>query len=272
MIAVDVSVVIPTHDRPETLELAVRSALAQPGVAVEVIVVDDSETGSARPAVARIGDARVRYFRHSQPSAGHPSAPRNAAWLMAAGRYVYFLDDDDLLEEGALAELVAALDVRPNVGVAVGTVRPFGDDEQIVAQSRAHFERAARRMRDMHGRTRLVAALLYSSAPLNSGACMIRRSALEAVGGYATDVPRCEGIDLYARAIRRFGFVFVDRVVSNYRISDRSLMHDPTAGQAIAESYRRIHQRYRREHGTAELLALRAVAWIATLFTLPLLA
>src|SRR5689334_11963277 len=56
-----VSVVVATFHREQMVVEAVRSALAQPGVLVEVLVMDDSADGSARAPIGAIGDPRVHY-------------------------------------------------------------------------------------------------------------------------------------------------------------------------------------------------------------------
>lgn len=60
---VDVSVVIPTSRRERQVLAAVASALAQTGVGVEVVVVDDSPEGSARAPIATLTGRRLRNAR-----------------------------------------------------------------------------------------------------------------------------------------------------------------------------------------------------------------
>ena len=93
-----VSVVIPTHNRPERLARAL-AALDGQG-ALEVIVVDD---GSSPPA--RVPDG-VGVVRHSVGRG--PAAARNAGWRAARGEYVAFTDDDCEPRPGWLAALAAA--------------------------------------------------------------------------------------------------------------------------------------------------------------------
>jgi glycosyltransferase involved in cell wall biosynthesis len=59
MAAIDVSVITPTFRRVPLVVEAVRSALAQEGVSVEAIVLDDSPEGSACNAITSMGDDRV---------------------------------------------------------------------------------------------------------------------------------------------------------------------------------------------------------------------
>ena len=90
----EVSVVIPTHDRSGLLQLALLSVLDQRDVDLEVIVVDDGSSDDTPQVVGRIDDSRVRLVRHDAPLG--VSAARNRGIAEARGRWVAFLDDDDI--------------------------------------------------------------------------------------------------------------------------------------------------------------------------------
>jgi hypothetical protein len=103
--------------------------------------------------------------------------------------------------------------------------------------------------------------MLFDSTPLVNSSCTIRRTCAEAVGGYATDIPLCEDVDFFMRAIRRCGFVFVDRPVVRYRTGEPSLMQ--TMGgytHLFVKSYARIHSAYRRQYGFLEFYTLKLMA------------
>lgn len=87
----DYTVIIPTRNRPQLLERAVRSALSQALPPSEVIVVDDG----SEPPVSMTDYDRVRVIRHF-PSRG-VSAARNTGLHAAKAHWVTFLDDDDEL-------------------------------------------------------------------------------------------------------------------------------------------------------------------------------
>jgi glycosyltransferase involved in cell wall biosynthesis len=125
-VSIDISVVIPTFRRPVLLREAIVSARAQTGLAVEIIVVDDSPEGSAE-AVASEFAGSVHYMRNSQPTGRCPSVVRNLGWPLAEGRFVHFLDDDDRVPEGHYAATVAAFEAHRDVGVVFGRIEPFGD-------------------------------------------------------------------------------------------------------------------------------------------------
>lgn len=106
--ACDVSVVIPTRSRWRLLSTAaLPAALEQADVDHEVIVVDDGSEDETPTRLAELTDPRLRVVRND-PARG-VAAARNRGLREARGRWVSFLDDDDLWSPGKLrAQLDAA--------------------------------------------------------------------------------------------------------------------------------------------------------------------
>jgi glycosyltransferase involved in cell wall biosynthesis len=262
----DFSVVIPTFRRPGPLAEAIRSALSQPGVSVEVVVVDDSPEGSARPVVEAIGDPRVRYLLNPAPTGGRPAAVRNLGWPGCTGRFVHFLDDDDRAAPGAYWAVAEAFDANPGRGVVFGRVEPFGDDQGAVAREQKVFAtstRRARRFQRLGWRTWVAAHQLFCAPTLLvCSAGLVRREHVAPLGGFDPGLPLVEDVEFYTRAIRRFGFVHLPRPVVEYRTGAPSLMnaHRKSQDDAVDVSYQRMYAKYRDEHGALELMALKVLA------------
>jgi glycosyltransferase involved in cell wall biosynthesis len=89
----EVSVVIPTHNRAGLLPETARSVLAQEGVSLELLVVDDGSSDGTEEALRSIADTRLRYLRLERQSG--PAAARNRGVEDAKGHWIAFLDDDD---------------------------------------------------------------------------------------------------------------------------------------------------------------------------------
>ena len=100
-----VSVVVPTRDRPDGLRAALAALAAQTldPERFEVLVVDD---GSTPPAAVDPGPPAVRVLRHDV--ARGPAAARNAGWRAARAPLVAFTDDDCTASPGWLEALLAA--------------------------------------------------------------------------------------------------------------------------------------------------------------------
>ena len=128
----DVSVVIPTHNRSELLSLTLRSALRQRDVDLEVIVVDDGSVDATLRLVDGLGDSRVRMLRHEV--AQGVSAARNHGILEARGRWISFLDDDDLWSPEKLALQLQALRETGRGWAYTGMVHIAIDNRVIAGQ------------------------------------------------------------------------------------------------------------------------------------------
>jgi glycosyltransferase involved in cell wall biosynthesis len=89
----DVSVVIPTRNRPDLAVRAVGSALAQTHEALEVVVVVDGPDPDTRAGLDRVGDDRLRVIE--LPESGKAPNARNVGVRAARGRWTALLDDDD---------------------------------------------------------------------------------------------------------------------------------------------------------------------------------
>jgi glycosyltransferase involved in cell wall biosynthesis len=262
---VDVSVIIPTYHREQQLLEAVNSVRSQQGVTLEIIVVDDSAEASARDVVASLSDPRVRYMARPVPSKGRPAHVRNDGAKVAQGRYFYFLDDDDLLEEGTLATMTQALDAAPNAGMAFGVIAPFGLDAGVLRHHQQYFQEARRIALKLKGRRQLSAYLTFRAAVLVCSAGMARRSAFTEAGGFDPDIPVCEDAELWARIARARGHVFIDKTVVRYRTGAPSLMHNLAANdEKLRVSSRRIQDKYRRANGLMEFFAMKL--WARAIF------
>jgi len=90
----EVSVVIPTHGAWPLLTVTLAAALAQEDVDIEVVVVDDGSTDETQQRLAELEDPRVRVFRNDP--AQRVAAARNRGIAEARGRWIAFLDHDDL--------------------------------------------------------------------------------------------------------------------------------------------------------------------------------
>ena len=262
--AVDISVVIPTYRRNRQLAEAIASVKAQNGVAIEILVVDDCPDGGAKTVVDDLQDRRIAYLRNPRPTGGVPSAVRNLGWPRAQGRFVHFLDDDDIVPAGHYAAAIAAFVRHPEIGLVFGRIAPFGNGPAAQLQhERRFFERAARAaaLCARFGPRRAFAGQMLFDLPLLvCSASMVRRECVAAVGGFDPQIRLMEDADFHLRVMRRFGACFIDQVTLHYRIGFPSLMHalEPPLEQVRMqrEGRQRMRAKYRCAHGAVEFYAL----------------
>lgn len=89
----NVTVIIPTWNRADTIEKAIHSALAQTIPPLEVLVCDDGSTDNTRELVQAVNDPRVKWIQGAR--CGRPAIPRNRGIAESSGEWLAFLDSDD---------------------------------------------------------------------------------------------------------------------------------------------------------------------------------
>jgi glycosyltransferase involved in cell wall biosynthesis len=183
-----VSVVVPTLGRP-LLALALRSALGQRGVDLEVIVVDDGSGGRPRPLLERIGDPRVRMLGHDRRRG--IAAARNTGVAEAHGAWVAFLDDDDLWAPDKLARQLDRAQAEGRDWVYAGAVGVDDRHRVLHVEPSIGPEEVVRRL----PRRNVV--------PAGSSNVAVRAAALAAAGPFDTGLHSTEDWDLFIRLARR---------------------------------------------------------------------
>jgi glycosyltransferase involved in cell wall biosynthesis len=206
--AARVSIVIPTYNRAGLVSRAIESALASGGVDVEVIVADDGSTDET-PAVLAAFGRRISVCR--QANRGQASA-RNAGFRQARGAFVAFLDSDDRLAPGALAQAVAALDAAPEHAAAYGRAQDVDPDGRVLSEWRTAQHSGVLLREIVRGLT------------LQLGQCVFRRGALAAIPGPFDEAARAgDDFKLFLQVAARHSFAYVPAVFVLRTVHDRML-------------------------------------------------
>jgi glycosyltransferase involved in cell wall biosynthesis len=186
-VTASVSVLMGVHNGAPWVRDAVASVLAQTAGDIELIVVDDGSTDSTPAVLASITDPRLRVYR--EPHAGLTRA-LNRALRLATAPLIARLDADDIALPERLERQRAFLDAHPEVGI-LGT----GAREVDAAG------REVRRVRPLENDAAIRRALIRAN-PFVHSSVVLRRSALERVGGYDETLPVAQDYDLWMRLSR----------------------------------------------------------------------
>jgi len=186
---IEITIIIPTYNRPDYLARALASCIAQEGVGAtfEILVVDNNPDGSAKPQVetmAQRSAVPVRYVH--EPRAGISHA-RNTGVAAAAGRYIAFVDDDQEVDPGCLAALLAAIR-RFGADAVFGAIYPMFPVASVHPYAREKFTRDVGRPTG----TPIPAGspMRKITAALSAG-CSIVIKASEETPGTACEIVRC---------------------------------------------------------------------------------
>src|SRR4030095_4236833 len=204
-----VSVVIPTHNRARLLPLTLFSVLRQQEVDLEVIVVDDGSTEDLRSAVGELNDPRVRLLRHAPPQG--VSVARNRGVAEASGRWVAFLDDDDLWAPNKLLMQVRAAEQERRGWAYTGSVNVSEDLRVLGGAPPADPDEVVCSL----PRTNLV--------PGGCSGVMVRRDLLPP-DPFDPSLGTCADWDLWIRLSRLARPIGVTQPLVGYRVHDKNML------------------------------------------------
>lgn len=126
-----VSIIMPVHNSERYLEEAVRSVIAQTYPHWELLIVDDASTDRSL-AVAQalaLEDSRIKVQRNPKPT-GYPATPRNLAVDLATGRYIAFLDSDDVWLPQKLEHQLSFFAESDEIGVVFSNYEKIDENSE----------------------------------------------------------------------------------------------------------------------------------------------
>ncbi|MGH3772921.1 MAG: glycosyltransferase family 2 protein [Pseudonocardiaceae bacterium] len=223
-----VSVILPVHNHGRTLPDAVESVLDQAFTDIELVIVDDGSTDDSRRSALAYADLdpRVRVLRNDVNSrcGAVPWESRNDGLAVARGRYAAYLDADNTWRPGYLARMVATLEERPGVVLAVAQSCNHHPVDRMAAHIAADLRPATTTGGEwvVYGLNRVKPEELGRSQYIDTNEMVHRMSVFEVLGErWRTKHPRAlwinanlgghapwrrhNDLDLAERVIRRFG-------------------------------------------------------------------
>jgi glycosyltransferase involved in cell wall biosynthesis len=204
-----VTVVVPSKDRWELLGQTLTSVLAQRGVGVEVLVVDDGSRRPYGPGLAVLGEPRVRVIRTVGLGL---SAARNAGLAESGTEWTAFCDDDDLWSVDKLALQIGALADRPEADWSFcGSVK-FDEHGKLFDW-----------MRPTTGATLHRQLLAKNVVPGGGSGVIVRTDRMRSLGGFDPAFTYSEDWDAWLRLSKVTSAAAVDRPLVAYRVHAASM-------------------------------------------------
>ena len=217
-----VSVVIPSYNAMAYLPKTLESLLGQTFTDFEVLIINDGSSDHIVEWSSQIEDARVKLI--SQDNKG-TSAARNTGISQSKGEYIAFLDADDLWEPTKLEKQVLCLDSKKSVGL-VYTWTAYIDQFGIPTKRVIAFSEEGQ----------VWEKLVVKDIVCNGSSAMVRRSCLEHIGEFDSDMQPVEDWDMWIRLSAHYSLAVVKKVLVYYRQHPHSLSQNrPRMIRAFAQ-------------------------------------
>lgn len=261
-----VSVIIPHYNRADIILGTINSVVSQTYKNWEVIIVDDhSDDYNYNLLTSSINHPSISVYRRSRLSKG-PSACRNEGALLAKGKYLLFLDSDDLLAPYCLEQRLTALESSSNIDFGIFLMDTFskypGDLQKIYNLTSIAEDD-------------LVSSFIQNINPWNVTCPFWKRDSFLKYGGFDEELFYMEDPEIHIRALMSKGVQFKTFYNlppdSYYRIN----YHDDTKQSFVENSikfrllfYNKIWQQINQSFTGKELIKFRQDIKIGLINTL----
>ena len=209
-----ISVIIPAYNHFRYLDQAIDSVLDQTYGNYEIIVVDDGSTDNTRQLVEGYGNS-VRYiYQENRGLAG----ARNTGISAARGIFVAFLDADDYFEKDNLEKKISFLESHPEIDWAYSDWDYLDEDHHFLERGSIRWNYRGKKLKSA-----LFEELLYNRNFISPCTVVAKKSVLEAVGYFDSDVVCQEDWDLWLRLSLKYPSYYIDEVLVHVVVHPDSL-------------------------------------------------
>jgi glycosyltransferase involved in cell wall biosynthesis len=203
-----VSVIIPTYNRVQTLSRAIDSVLNQKRPVDEIIIVDDGSTDDTANQISR-NYPNVKLIRQSNLGV---SAARNAGIKQAGFEWIALLDSDDTWMPEKISAIQQAQQAQPDI---------------LLFHSEEIWIRNGVRVNPMNKHRKSGGWIFEHCLPLcviSPSAAVVHQSLLQSVSYFDETLPACEDYDLWLKICHQFPVAFLDRpLITKYGGHDDQL-------------------------------------------------
>ncbi len=199
-----VSAIVPVFNREATVGEAVASLAQQTLSDLEIIIVDDGSTDASAQIAERAGGKLARVIQHSA-NRGIPAA-RNTGLEAARGRFIAWLDSDDLARPQRLERQLRFLSRHSDIAVLGSSSGRIGPDGKRKPAARLPFR----------GHETLAATLLFRS-PFQQSSIIGAAHVLKEFE-YRPEFPVCEDLDMFIRLSRKHRLANMKEVLIDRRL------------------------------------------------------
>lgn len=212
-----VSVIIPTYNRETFLKQTIQSVLSQTYQTIEVIIIDDGTPNTNNEVLCKKFD-KVKYIKIE--NSGGPAKPRNVGIREAKGKYIAFVDDDDLWLPTKLEKQVAILENNPDFGLVHSCCEVI--DENGMKKNEIIGRPGYLKVK--HGD---VSMRMMGNWTLMMPTPMVRKEIVDAVGFFNEQIPPAlEDVEFWTRCSFETKFYYMDEPLAQYRNHSSNISGD----------------------------------------------
>lgn len=224
---IDVSVIIPVYNGEKFIENAIVSVLNQKGVNFELIVIDDGSVDTTITVVNKYSD-QLKLIKKNNEGV---SKARNVGLKHAQGKYIAFLDADDVFLPGKLLKQVSALSSTDGAVLCHSNMGNIDENGNLLDKPVMQHEM------DDPPESGYVLKNLFNWNFIFTSSVVVRRNVFSKAGGFNEQLSYAEDYELWLRISCYGKIIYLNEILLNYRIHENSASnkeHKMVIGRLLA--------------------------------------
>ena len=208
-----ISVILPAYNAETCLQEAIDSILGQTFRDFELIVINDCSRDGTESVILSFRDPRLVYVKNEKNLG--IAATLNRGLALAKGQYIARMDADDISLPRRLEKQTAYLDAHPDIAVLGTNVETFDEKGPL----RTGWSATDPKQMNVD---------LFFSCGLAHPSVMMRKSVIDALGGYDPAFEGLEDYELWCRVSKNHGVTTLPEVLFRYRIHGGQVTKNPS--------------------------------------------
>ena len=229
-----VSVILPVLNQSEWLKESIASVVAQTFKEWELLILDDGSTQDIKSVVESFNDKRIQYFRFDE----NKGIPHGSNFLLkkAVGEFICLTCADEWFWTEKLAVQVKYLDETPAVGCVWGLPGRFlGKSIGGEMGRRPDWEQYALKAHNRSNAQWLKTLLMLENVPLGGCGLMMRKTVMDDLGGFDTNLKMFSDHELYCRFFEKYTGTVIPYLVARDKDATPDTVRAKAQGGAEAE-------------------------------------
>lgn len=203
-----VSVIIPTYNGSRYICETIDSVLLQTYKDYEIIVIDDGSTDQTEDTLKKYG-SKIKYLYQRNQG---PSAARNFGIKNSVGKYIGFLDHDDIWLPNKLEIQVKILDENHDLAFVCADAYCIDSFGKIIKLWKMHKRETFKN--------------LYESNFVLNLTALVKKSCFNDIGGYDKKLFVCQDYDLWLRLAKKYKFKHLNYALAKYRKHENNISNN----------------------------------------------
>lgn len=217
-----ISVVLPVYNGEDYLNLSLSSVLNQSYPKFEILIIDDGSTDRTKEIAEKYKRSNSNVEVITIENQGLANA-RNVGIKHSSGKYVAFIDHDDIWLKDKLSHQYDLISKNEDIGLVSCVSAIIDSKNNLIAWKMGKI---------LIGD--VFCEMQYSNWVINGSAPLLRKECFEDVGYFKKEVSLCEDWDMWLRIAEKYKFETVDETLVCYRKTGRELTAD------INQNYRKV--------------------------------